>query len=86
MKQICAEKVAKEVAKCTKKLKVGEVVGLLVKTIDGVEEHQNIKFRDEDINTILSYFSLTLLARTHNSKEYEKILDECSIEVRESEA
>ena len=86
MKQICAEKVAKKVATCSKKLKVGEVVGLLIQTIDGVEKHQDIKFDDNTINTITAYFSLTLLARTHNSKEYEKILDDCSIEVRESEA
>jgi len=86
MKQICAENVSKKVATCTKKLRVNEVIGLLVQTIDGVEKNQNIKFEDEVINTILSYFSLTLLARTHNSKEYEKILDECSIRVEESEA
>ena len=86
MKQICAEKVSQEVATCTKKLKVAEVIGLLVQTIDSVEKHQNIKFEDDVINTIMSYFSLTLLARTHNSKEYEKILENCSIRVEESEA
>lgn len=87
MESINANKVAQRVAKCGKKLKVGEVVGLLVQAINGVEKHQNIQFNDNDINTILAYFSLTLLARTHNSKEYEQILKECSIEVlQESEA
>ena len=87
MKSINANKVAIEVAKCGKKLKVAEVVGLLVQTINQVEEHQQIKFNDETINTICAYFSLTLLARVNNSKDYEQILNDCSIEViKESEA
>ena len=86
MKQICAESVAQEVSKCSKKLKVNEVVGLMVQTINSVEEHQHIHFDDDTINTIISYFSLTLLARTHNKKDYEKILEQCSIEVKDVEA
>ena len=86
MKPINANKVAQVVAKCSKKLKVGEVVGLLVQTINQVEQHQNIQFGDDDVNTILAYFSLTLLARVSNSKEYEQILEDCSIDVKESEA
>lgn len=87
MKSINANKVAIEVAKCEKTLKVSEVVGLLVQTINQVEEHQPIKFSDKEVNTICAYFSLTLLARVNNSKDYEKILNDCSIEViKESEA
>lgn len=86
MKSINANKVATEVAKCGKKLKVGEVVGLLVQSINGVEKHQNIKFTDETVNTILAYFSLTLLARVNTKADYEKILNDCSIEVKEVKA
>lgn len=86
MKTIVAEKVMKEVSTCTKKLKVAEVIGLLVQTINSVEKEQHIQFKDDDINAIETYFSLTLLARVNKSKDYQKILDNCSIEIKECEA
>ena len=86
MKKIRAESVAQEVSKCTKKLKINEAVGLLIKTIKNIEKYQHIKFSDEDVNTITTYYSLTLLARVNTSKEYNKIVDDCSIEVKELEA
>ena len=86
MKKIRAESVAQETIKCTKKLKVNEVVGLLVKTINEIEMYQHIKFSDDDVNTITTYFSLTLLARVSNAKEYNKLIEDCSISVEEMEA
>ena len=86
MKKFRAGSVAQEVSKCTKKLKINEAVGLLIKTIKNIEKYQHIKFSDEDVNAITTYYSLTLLARVNTSKEYNKFVDDCSIEVKELEA
>ena len=84
MSAINGDRVAEITSKCGKKLKVQEVAGLLVKTIDDVSARNPVVKQIIDkcgidlcgalFGTIQTMFSLHLLARTHNSKEFNEIL------------
>jgi hypothetical protein len=87
MKELSGEKVYRAVEKNTKKLQVCEVVKLLIGTLREINHYKNNLVDEETFNTIITYFSLTLLSRTNNSKDYEKIFNECLTgEIKESEA
>lgn len=93
MKAIDSGKVAEKTYKCGKKLKVGQIAQEFNGAWDDLEKdnptYKEVKEKlgkdlfEELYQTTITYFALRLLARTHNSKELNKILDEC--EVGESE-
>ena len=87
MKELSGEKVLKKTLKNTKKLKVNEVVQYAITTIREINKYKKDLISEEISNTFITYFALTLLARTNNAKDYKKIFDECGVgEIEESEA
>lgn len=87
MKELSGEKVYKEALNDSKKLKVCEVVQLLIGTLREINQYKNNMVDEETFNTIITYFALTLLSRTNSEKDYQKIFDGCLVgEVEESEA
>ena len=96
MGAINGDRVAEITSTCGKKLKVQEVAGLLVETIDDVSARNPIVKAVVDkcgielcgalFGTIQTMFALHLLARTHNSKEFEEIMKQIKEDINESEA
>ena len=87
MKELSGEKVYRVIEKETKKLQVSEVVKLLIGTLREINHYKNNLIDEETFNTIITYYSLTLLSRINNSKDYEKIFNECLTgETKENEA
>lgn len=96
MKKIDGEKVAKVISKCEKRLKVNVVMGNFADTLENLNARNPvIKEASEKCgnelfgaleHTIITMFALTLLAKTHNSKEMEAIIKECQIIEKKSEA
>lgn len=96
MQKLDMEAVAKRTKCCGKKIKISQSAGLLYetfKTLDDknptiIEVKQKIDtcLYEELVATIITFYSLNLLARTHTSKELETILKECEINEEESEA
>ena len=89
MKAINMEKVYIKTNKTTKKIKVNEAVVGLQSALNDIIRHSGIKIDENTYNMIVTYYSLHLLARTHNKKDYEEMFDsflEEEIEDKESEA
>lgn len=96
MSAINGDRVAEITSACGKKLKVQEVAGLLVATIEEISARNPIVKEIIDkcgielcsalFGTIQTMFALHLLARTHNSKEFEEILKQVNESTNESEA
>ena len=87
-KAINMEKVYKKTHSVSKKIKVKEAVMGLEKTLSELVKNGVIKLDNDTRNIIVTYFSLRLLATTHDQKEYDEMfnsfLDE--EEIKESEA
>ena len=88
-KQIDGVKVAKIIGTCGKKLKINVVSGMLARTLQNLEENPLVKEVKEKVgeeeyldleHTIMTFFALNLLAKTHNTKEFKAIFDECEVE------
>ena len=87
MNKIDGEKVAIETSNCGKRLKVQVVAGLFVETLGFLEQKnptiKEVKEKCGDElfgalgHTLVTFFALQLLAKTHNSKEFEEILKRC---------
>ena len=96
MKRIDGGKVAVITSKCGRKLKVCEVAGVLVEAIETIGKKNPIvieaketlgkKMFEQLTSTIITFYSLNLLAKTHDEKEIREIMKECEIEDKESEA
>lgn len=88
MKQLDGKKVYQKAIKTTKKIKVNEAVVGLGKALTEMRKNNKIKIDDETFNTIITYYSLMLLARTHDTKEYNEIFNSCLVgnDDKESEA
>lgn len=92
MRQIDSSKVAQKTYKCGKKLKLWQTTQAFVQsweelskdnpTMLEVKEKLGDKMYDELFETIITFYALNLLARTHNQKDFTKIIDEVSVEVR----
>lgn len=90
MQKIDSEKLANETSTCGKRLKVCVIAGLYADTILTLEKKNPIlkevkeKCGDDLFaqmeNTIISFFALNLLAKTHNKKEFEEIFAKVQIE------
>lgn len=84
MSSINGDRVAELTSECGKKLKVKEVAGLLVQTLEEMEKRNPIAKQVMDkcgddlcgafFGTLTTLFSLHLLARTHNTKEFNEIM------------
>ena len=90
MKVIDGGKVAEKTSKCGKRLKVQVVAGLYAETLKTLEEKNatmkevKAKLGDElygaFVQTTITFFALQLLAKTHNSKEFQEIFANCQTE------
>ena len=90
MKKIDGEKVAERTSQCGKRLKVQVVAGLLAETLTNLSTKNGTIIEaklkcgknlwDSATQTIMTMFALHLLAKTHNSKEFQKIYDECQFD------
>lgn len=96
MKIIDGEKVAIQTSKCGKRLKVQVIAGLFVETIEVLEKQNSVvkeakeKCGDELFgalnHTLITFFALQLLAKTHNTKEFEEIFANCQVEEKQAQA
>lgn len=89
MKAINMEKVYKTTKANTKKIKVGEALVGLQSAMNDIKKNTAIKIDDDTYNMIVTYYSLHLLSRVYDEKEYQEIFDRCLEEVveeKESEA
>ena len=75
--------VALEVKNITKKLKVNEFMALLAYTFKKLEENGTVKLDDQAYNNLITYLSLTLIARVNSKKDFENILAKCQVEEKE---
>ena len=90
MRSIDSNKVAKKTYKCGKKLKLWQTTQAFVQSWDDlskdnptmieVKEKLGDKLYDELFQTLITFFALNLLARTHNQKEFDEIINSCEIE------
>ena len=90
MRSIDSNKVAKKTYKCGKKLKVSQIAQAFVQIWDDltksnptmieIKEKLEGKLYDELFQTLITFFALNLLARTHNKKEFDEIINSCEIE------
>lgn len=90
MKKIDGIKVANETSKCGKRLKVNVVAGLLAEALETLENKNSVvkevkeKCGEELFNefehSIMTFFALNLLAKTHNPKEFKELFENCQVE------
>jgi len=91
MKTINGDRVAEITSSCGKKLKVKEVAGLLVNTLEEIGNKNPIAKQvmekcGEELcgaffGTLTTMFSLHLLARTHDSKDFKEIMEKIEVEL-----
>ena len=91
MKAINMEKVYKTTKANTKKIKVGEALVGLQSALNDIKKNTSIVIDDDTYNMIITYYSLHLLSRVHDEKEYQELFDSFLEEVieekeKESEA
>ena len=90
MKAIDSGKVATKTMGCGKKLKVWQTAELFVKSWQELSKDNPVFVEvkgklgddlfDEMFQTTITYYALNLLARTHNQKDFDKIISDCEIE------
>ena len=95
MKQLDSSRVANLTLKCGKKLKVGVVAQQFVQCWnDLAKDHPAIldarkkmgeMLFEEVFQTLITYYSLNLLALTHTTKEFENMFEDCEVEASEEE-
>lgn len=90
MAKIDGELVAKEVSKCGKRLQVSVSAGLLAEAMKTLEDKNPIVMATKEkcgdqlygafAHTLLTFFALNLLAKTHNTKEFKEIMSKVQVE------
>ena len=90
MTMIDGDKVGNAILKCGKKIKVSQAGGLLVLVLGELAPTSPVMHKvkvklgekqfQEMADTIITFYGLNLLARTHDSKEYNRIFKELQVE------
>lgn len=94
MKMIDGEKVAIEASNCGKRLKVKIIAGLYAEAIGTLEQKNSViqeckaKCGDDLFaqmqQTVITFFALNLLAKTHSEKEFKEIFEKCQVDEKQT--